>query len=547
MRHLERQVLLTLREFVDREFKSKGPESVELLKIKNSTLIKHFKKLKGVTYIVAETFKDYVRIYFFLPQGILLGADNFEHEKYQKARKEARLLYRQAKPKEPTEADLYIEATEHVYKQYNKMVKRVQRILNLKILNEPVVFISKTPLNEQNSLFGTTRNEERVVFEERYIDNPIMEGLMIREAFRNLCPQPIVSTALCIELGNFVALKMITSEEHDNWKNRWEKYTTNPEITIHLLHHEFSYNFPNIAELVSHIKGISPTFIEQNPSKIIETYHGLHYIRNDNIAYMIEEAYRDIKAYVDKQQTDMARAIHFVPRIIPNYVVFGKTLTLSNNPIEEYIMKVQTTENNYYFTNSESGNIVKRYTHYILFQQVMPKKEGWGLASKMRNWLLRKTLGLSTNTNPIKISIEFKETNTKPEEDEYEILQDINKYPSHLSIYFEKVKEAIAANRAQIFPSFHHVIASPNIVVITSNNASFKYLEDKIFTMLPEAHTYAFNKGGFALLHIPMEWWHYIISDIPDDVKIEHIRVFESNGELYHLPDKNPEVIKKKM
>ncbi len=546
MRHLERQVLLALKEFANKEFASKGPESVEVLRIKSSTLIKHFKKLRGVTYIIAETYKDYVRIYFFLPQGILLGADNFEHEKYQKARKEARLIYRLAKPEEPTEADLYLQATEQVFKRFTKTLKKVQRTLNLKILNDPVVFISKTPLNEENSLFGTTRFEDRVVFEEKYIDMPIIEGMMIREAFRNLCPKPIVNSELIIELANFVALKMLSKEEKESWKSKWIKNSASYDLTTHLLRHEYTYDFPNISELVNHIKGISPNVVEKRGYEILEAYHSLHYIRNENIAYVIDEALKDLTLFSEHRHKELVEAIHLEPRIIPNYKAYGLSVSLDkNDTTKDYLIKIETQNNQYFISlKQETTSEITEYTHTLMFQQVMPKRDGWGLTNKIRGILLRNILGLSVNSNSISKSISFDKINMITTEDELELFHTINKKGTIDQSQLEIIEEAITSNKIQVFLSFHHVIPPPNILLNVSKHDNFKFVKEHICSIIPESHVFKTHIGGIILLHIPIEWWSNIITQIPKDVYIEPIVHFESKGILYHNPDKNPEQVK---
>jgi len=350
-----------------------------------------------------------------------------------------------------------------------------------------------------------------------------------------------VNSQLCIELGNFVALKMISKEEKENWRTKWQDNSVNYEISTHLIRHEYTYGFPNIAELVTHIKGISPNIIDNEPYKILEAFHALHYIRNENVAFMIDDAINDFSFFTNKRNFELANAIHLSPRIIINYKALGKSLCITTEKTDKFELKIKTMKNEYYIKiiDNSCDDEITKYTHNISFRQVMPKKDGWALTQKIRGIFLRKTLGISFNPDNISKTIEFKPTTTSISEDILEILNTINNSGIITTSQSKILEEAKIANHAQLFLTFHHVIPQPNIFLMTQDPKKFKYLAENILNIIPESHLYHMTHGGFALIHIPIEWWHHIIQNMRD-INIELIYDVKSKGPLFHQPDKNP-------
>ena len=94
-----REVPKEIAAFGERQFKETGATAVEVLRVKAAVMRKHFRKLKGITFLVAVVSLDRVRVYFFNAAGVMLIGENIEPSIYVKIRRASKLIVKFEKPK----------------------------------------------------------------------------------------------------------------------------------------------------------------------------------------------------------------------------------------------------------------------------------------------------------------------------------------------------------------------------------------------------------------------------------------------------------------
>jgi len=123
MQKRSRGVPKELASFGEKQFHDTGAAAVEILRVKASTIRKHFKSLKGTSFLVAVVNLDRVRIYMFNLAGVMLGAENLDEAQYSQIRKTSRLLSKFEKPIPPTEEELRMEATEELRSALSRAIR----------------------------------------------------------------------------------------------------------------------------------------------------------------------------------------------------------------------------------------------------------------------------------------------------------------------------------------------------------------------------------------------------------------------------------------
>ena len=129
--------------FGERQFKETGAAAVEVLRVKAAVMRKHFKKLKGITFLVAVVSLDRVRVYFFNAAGIMLVGENVVPSIYSKIRRASKLIAKFEKPKELTPEELRIEATQDLRDSLAKSIRRISRSLASGEPPFPDIFITR--------------------------------------------------------------------------------------------------------------------------------------------------------------------------------------------------------------------------------------------------------------------------------------------------------------------------------------------------------------------------------------------------------------------
>ncbi|MFQ5831673.1 MAG: hypothetical protein ACE5H4_03130 [Candidatus Thorarchaeota archaeon] len=243
--------------FGERQFQETGASTVDVLRVKAATIRKHFSKIQGITFLVGVVNVDYVRVYFFDTNGVMLVGENVEHAQYEKIRKNARLLAKYEKVKPPTEEELRIEATEELRQDLSREIKKVARVLGRKEPEFPTTYVTRGKIESTSQGFGLELNGDGVlVFEQDLLEAAGGIGLVTRAAFLQLLSEPRRTLELSQAVGNGIAYALMSRDSREKWWEMWFKRSTDSKmepLVRHLRKHIDTYSwrgFSRILELI---------------------------------------------------------------------------------------------------------------------------------------------------------------------------------------------------------------------------------------------------------------------------------------------------------
>jgi hypothetical protein len=257
-----KELLKEIAAFGEKQFHETGAAAVEVLRVKASTIRKHFRKLRGIAYLVSVISLDRVRIYFFNINGIMLLAENIELAVYAKIRKTSRLIIKYEKPTPPTEEELRIEATEELRTEFAKAIRRVSRILGQKEPKFPNIFVTRESLNSSTQGFGLFLSEDgTMIFEEKAIESNYAEGLNLRAAMLLLLEQNQAQLPFTQCLGNALAYSLLKEPTRSSWLKIWIRET--PEDLLkrfqyHFVKHASTYLENGYDRFITLLRDIKP-------------------------------------------------------------------------------------------------------------------------------------------------------------------------------------------------------------------------------------------------------------------------------------------------
>ncbi|MHA1768258.1 MAG: hypothetical protein ACTSV3_00195 [Candidatus Thorarchaeota archaeon] len=231
--------------FGERQFKETGASAVEVLRVKASTIRKHFRELRGVNYIVAVISLDRIRVYFFTQAGLMVGAENLDLTTYSKVRKTSRLLAKYEKPRELTPEEKRIEATEEMRTALSGAIRRISRHLGIKAPAFPDVFVTREPSQESSQSFGATWSPSgEVVFNEDSLKTDWSKSLLDRVAFSLTLTPAVRMTDSASLIGNALSLSLQKGSKRFPWLRKWEEVSKESEwihLVTHFIRHADTY------------------------------------------------------------------------------------------------------------------------------------------------------------------------------------------------------------------------------------------------------------------------------------------------------------------
>ncbi|MFW9807371.1 MAG: hypothetical protein ACFFFK_11640, partial [Candidatus Thorarchaeota archaeon] len=250
-----REVPKEIAAFGERQFKETGAAAVEVLRVKAAVMRKHFRQLRGITYLVAVVARDRVRIYFFNAAGVMLVGENVESEMYQKVRSSSKLVARFEKPRELTPEELRIEATQELRDSLAKAIRRVTRFLSTAPPTFPDIFVTRSALDEHSQNFGLQISEDNeFLFEESALKANWFEGLILRTAFLAHLDSGQANSLFTWVVGNGVALALLKAPLAKAHQDFWIKLSRDTEwspIVHHLVKHASCYSNEGFVRLFS--------------------------------------------------------------------------------------------------------------------------------------------------------------------------------------------------------------------------------------------------------------------------------------------------------
>ncbi len=262
--------------FGERQFRETGAVAVEVLRVKASTVRKHFRRLQGITYLVAVVNLDRIRVYFFNREGVMLVGENVETSKYKKIREKSRLLAKFEKPQEPTKEELRMEATEELRNSLSRAIKRVCRFLALTEPPFPETYVSKQSLAEHTQSFGLKIEDDALVFQESLLHGAPLEGLSNRAAFLLLLDAQRARVEYLNCLGNAVAAAVLKSPLCEEWQDVWLKNSKETDYHVlmrHFIRHLETYQEQGFLRLLEVAKSSPPIEDTSRWTKSLKMIH----------------------------------------------------------------------------------------------------------------------------------------------------------------------------------------------------------------------------------------------------------------------------------
>lgn len=329
MRHVPKEIVI----FGEKQFKETGASAVEILRVKASTIRKHFKQLKGIAFLVAVVTLDRVRVYFFDVQGTMLFAENIEHDKYIKVRKTSRLLGKFEKPTPPTPEEIRMGITEELRTELSRAMRRISREMGITEKDVPVIFVTRSKLDESSQSFAMTINEnDEFIIDERSMNKLWSLGLVYRIAFLHYISMNKSDIAIC--MANAIAAASLKDQKRRiEWLEIWTKVSRGTDlecITNHLIQHLDTYEkigFPLLMEIIQNVPG---TLKVDRWKEILSLVHdGLNWTITTNEYFDIERFCKTLNnpKELAKQQWTNPK-IHLAPRVVVNPSSLDLQLTI---------------------------------------------------------------------------------------------------------------------------------------------------------------------------------------------------------------------------
>jgi hypothetical protein len=332
---ISREIPKAIASFGEKQFKETGASLVEVLRVKEVVLRKHFQQLKGILYLVAVVSRDRVRVYFFNAAGIMVIGENLEPTIYNEVRKSSKLVAKYEKPRPLTPEELRIEATQDMRDALGKAIRRVSRMLALKEPEFPDIFVTRAEKDDDYQRFGIQINEDKeLMFEEATISKSWNDGLLLRAAFLLHFEKQQWNSDFISLVGNGLALSLLKGEVRVSWYNEWKKRSKGsiwePAFN-HLAYHATTYTPNGYSLLISLLSKLPLDLDFSDWQNSVQTIHDSLTVSLGTEDYHIIDGF--CKTLRNPQQLNKRRyfleSIHLSPRTLCNPSPLGIRLSVA--------------------------------------------------------------------------------------------------------------------------------------------------------------------------------------------------------------------------
>ena len=317
-----REVPKEVAAFGERQFKETGAAAVDVLRVKAAVMRKHFRQLKGITYLVAVVARDRVRIYFFNAAGVMLSGENVDTSMYQKVRSSSKLIAKFEKPRELTPEEQRIEATQELRDSLTKEIRRVSRFLTVSPPVFPDIFILRSSSEEISQNFGLQISDDgEHLFEETALKQKWADGLVTRTAFLAHLDTATSKTEIASLIGNGVALALLKTPGKKAWVDIWLKKSKESEwskLVNHMVKHVTSYSPTGFARILTLLQQIPAGFNDFDWLTPISVIHDSTRVSIGTEEYHIIHGFCQSLTKPRKLNAKKYRleSIHLAPRVI---------------------------------------------------------------------------------------------------------------------------------------------------------------------------------------------------------------------------------------
>ncbi|MFW9788567.1 MAG: hypothetical protein ACFFE2_08280 [Candidatus Thorarchaeota archaeon] len=322
--------------FGEKQFKETGAAMVEVLRVKAAVMRKHFKQLKGITFLVAVIARDRVRIYFFNAAGVMLVGENVELTLYAKIRSSSKLIAKFEKPRELTPEEQRIEATQELRDSLARTIRRVTRFLSTASPNFPDIFVTRISSDESSQSFGLHITEDgEYLFEESAIKDKWAEGLIARTAFLSHLDTKLAQTQIASIVGSGIAIAILKGSGKKAYLDYWLKVSKETNwlpIVNYLVKHIDCYSSEGFARLFTLLQQTSSTIpTAKDWIKPLNVIHDGARVSIGTEEYYILSRFCQslVKPRKLNGRKDKLESIHLAPRVICDPTPLEIQITLS--------------------------------------------------------------------------------------------------------------------------------------------------------------------------------------------------------------------------
>lgn len=474
MRHIPKEIAI----FGEKQFKETGALLVEILRVKTSTIRKHFKHLKAITFLVAVITLDRVRIYFFDTRGIMLFAENINHEKYKKVRKASRLLGKFEKPTPPTPEEIRMELTEELRIELSKAMKRISRELDITEKDVPVIFVTKNRLDENTQSFAMViGDDDEFIINESSMNKLWFPGLVYRIAFLHYANKNRSDFTLCV--ANAIAAALLKdTKSRDEWLKVWamaSRGTNLEHIANHLVQHLDTYGKRGFSLLMEVIQRAPEDLEDDTWEEVLALIHdGLDWAITTNEYFDIERFCKTLnspKKLVKKQWLNPK--IHLAPRVVVNPSSLGLQLSIitQDHKVNDAWADIAIIDNGQpmYVTIMESDKaLIKSFYYWLDLKSIAGTKTGGAKNTTLLRSILKR-VGIEMEHSPTyEVTLHF--NNAQLDSRERAVLERLNE--GRLKILSnsligspEVISSLLERGNMIMLPNLQHISVKPEYYV----------------------------------------------------------------------------------
>ncbi len=512
-------------QFGEEQFNEMGAERVDVLRVKASTIRKHFHQLRGITYLVGVVSLDRVRVYFFDAHGRLLIGENLETSDYEKVRKQSRLLTSYEKPTPPTEEELRMEATEDTRHMLSKAIRKVSRELAQSEPEFPALYVTSEDFSDEIQHFGMTFEADgSLVFEESAVRAKWAEGVCLRSAFLLLVEPAKRKMQFVSCIGNGISFSYLDDKKRDSWFQKWLKCSKETQflpLLNHLVRHTSTYSDGGFKIVLETIRAAPPNTTLQQWLGGLEIAHEYTEVSLETGDYHTMrrfcESIDDVSTL--RKRKDLLPKVHLGARAICNPLPLGLTLNEAYDPENVSESDIWLSVE-YLFGDQEKSFVVGVFDgkplksiNYLLNIEDLAPKPG-GIQPRMKDivwWVLARLNRQSEWNGTFKKSITLEDKGIGTTESavlERLMTGDPKVLSNTLIGSPNRVRTLLETGCIMLLPSFNHLGIRPNYLL----KGDSRHIQKIAESCALEATIFDFHASANAIVSCPSAYEKEMVS-----------------------------------
>ena len=512
-----REIPKALATFGEKQFKETGAAAVEVLRVKTAVMRKHFRQLKGITFLVAVISLDRIRVYFFNAAGVMLSGENVDSSIYTKVRKSSKLIAKFEKPKVLTEEELRIEATQELRDNFGKAIRRVSHFLASKEPSFPDIFVTRVKDEELKQSFGLQISEDfEFIFEENRLFQSWTEGLLLRTAFLLHLDKKHWSDENASALGNGLALILLKEPTRSKWIEMWKKESKGTiwnQVVVHFQEHQETYGSDVFKWLIPVFKEASESIQPQTWISALSTLHDSVVVPIGTSEYHMIDGF--CKSLDNPNQLVKRRhlleSIHLSPRVFCDGSSLGSRLAVSFDKTElenswAEVICINGSERQIFSIGVHEKNLVESIEYWLSLEDIYPSTTGpltHGLDVVRRTLEKLGVVSPPAKTFETKLEIDASRSLDPKETAVLErlLIGNLEIISNTLVGSPHVVKRLLEKEYIVLVPDFNHIGINPNFVI----HGPYDDVQ-RIGHSTLEATTFKYGDSAFGIVSAPTSW-----------------------------------------